>query len=154
MVSWTWTELAVYSIKDSPKKEPEILIKMFHIMIHCFLDKTQMNGKYCIDILFLFFICVTPSTLASSRRNSAGSHLSSLRRVSRKQQNGILITRNGWIMLLLGSIRSIMRRCIKIDNVFFRKPTFNSLCDPFGSPYRGQKPSLPFFENHPVPLYP
>ena len=25
----------------------------------------------------------------------------------------------------------------------FRKPTFNSLCDPFGSPYRGQKPSLP-----------
>ena len=29
-------------------------------------DKTQMNGKYCIDILFLFFICVTPSILASS----------------------------------------------------------------------------------------
>ena len=25
----------------------------------------------------------------------------------------------------------------------FRKPTFNSLYDPFGSPYRGQKPSLP-----------
>ena len=22
----------------------------------------------------------------------------------------------------------------------FRKPTFNSLCDPFGSPSRGQKP--------------
>ena len=68
--------------------------------------------------------------------------------------NGILRTRNGWIMLLLGSIRSIMKRCIRTDNVLFRKPTFNSLCDPFGSPYRGQKPSLPFFENHPVPLYP
>ena len=26
---------------------------------------------------------------------------------------------------------------------FFRKPTFNSLFDPFGSPCRGQKPSLP-----------
>ena len=26
---------------------------------------------------------------------------------------------------------------------FFRKPTFNSLYDPFGSPCRGQKPSLP-----------
>ena len=25
----------------------------------------------------------------------------------------------------------------------FRKPTFNSLYDPFGSPCRGQKPSLP-----------
>ena len=22
----------------------------------------------------------------------------------------------------------------------FRKPTFNSLCNPFGSPHRGQKP--------------
>ena len=29
-------------------------------------------------------ICVMPSTLASSRRNSAGSHLFSLRRVSRR----------------------------------------------------------------------
>ena len=27
--------------------------------------------------------------------------------------------------------------------MFFRKPTFNSLYDPFGSPCRGQKPSLP-----------
>ena len=32
-----------------------------------------------------------------------------------------------WIMLLLGSIRSIMRICIRIDNVFFRKPTRPSL---------------------------
>ena len=30
-------------------------------------------------------------------------------------------------MLLLGSIRSIMRICIRIDNVFFRKPTRPSL---------------------------
>ena len=54
----------------------------------------------------------------------------------------------------------------------FRKPTFNSLFDPFGSPSRGQKPSLPlkkgvlkssrpslplkkaFFENLPVLPYP
>ena len=86
MVAWSWSELVVYGIKDSPKKESEILIKMFHIylIVHCFLIKTQMNGKYCIDILFLFFICVTPSTLASFRRNSVGSHLSSLRRVSKR----------------------------------------------------------------------
>ena len=32
MVAWSWTELAVYGIKDSPKKESEILIKMFHII--------------------------------------------------------------------------------------------------------------------------
>ena len=35
----------------------------------------------------------------------------------------------------------------------FRKPTFNSLCNPFGSPFRGQKPSLPlkmeFFSTSP-----
>ena len=30
----------------------------------------------------------------------------------RRPDGGISITRNGWIMLLLGSIRSIMRRCI------------------------------------------
>ena len=33
MVAWTWSELAVYGIEDSPKKEPEILIKMFHIIM-------------------------------------------------------------------------------------------------------------------------
>ena len=44
-------------------------------------------------------------------------HLSSLRRVSRRPLNGILITRNGWIMLLLGSIRSITRRCTRSDNL-------------------------------------
>ena len=71
-------------------------------------------------------------------------HLSSLRRVSRRPLNGILITRNGWIMLLLGSIRSIMRICIRIGNIFFRKPTLNGLYTPFGSPVSGgQKPSLP-----------
>ena len=41
--------------------------------------------------------------------------------------------------------------------VSFRKPTFNSLCDPFGSPYRGQKPSLPlkkeFFLKSPRPSF-
>ena len=87
MVAWTWSELAVYGIKDSPKNEAEILIKMFHIN-HVFdsllFDKTQMDGIYCIVIFFLFFICVMPSILASSRRNSAGSHLSCLRRESKK----------------------------------------------------------------------
>ena len=34
----------------------------------------------------------------------------------------------------------------------FRKPTFNSLCDPFGSPYRGQKPSLPLRKEFFLPL--
>ena len=35
-------------------------------------------------------------------------------------------------------------------NSFFRKPTFNSLYDPFGSPYRGQKPSLPLRKAPPL----
>ena len=35
MVAWTWSELAVNGIKDSPKKESEILIKMFHIIMSC-----------------------------------------------------------------------------------------------------------------------
>ena len=67
-----------------------------------------------------------PSILTSFRRNSAGSHLSSLRRVSRKRRNGISRTKNGWIMLLLGCIRSIMIICIRTDNVFFSKtyPSF------------------------------
>ena len=33
MVAWTWSELAVNGIKDSPKKKSEILIKMFHIIM-------------------------------------------------------------------------------------------------------------------------
>ena len=32
----------------------------------------------------------------------------------------------------------------------FRKPTFNSLFDPFGSPSRGQKPSLPLRKAPPL----
>lgn len=32
MVAWSWSEFAVNGIKDSPKKESEILIKMFHII--------------------------------------------------------------------------------------------------------------------------
>lgn len=35
MVAWTRSELAVNGIKNSPKKEPEILIKMFHIIMSC-----------------------------------------------------------------------------------------------------------------------
>ena len=35
MVAWTWSELAVNGFKDSPKKEAEILIKMFHIIMSC-----------------------------------------------------------------------------------------------------------------------
>ena len=52
MVAWSWSELAVYGIKDSSKKESEILIKMFHkIMSYNSLlfDKTQMNGKYSVN---------------------------------------------------------------------------------------------------------
>ena len=33
MVAWSWSELAVNGIEDSPKKEAEILIKMFHIIM-------------------------------------------------------------------------------------------------------------------------
>ena len=33
MVAWSWSEFAVNGIKDSPKKEAEILIKMFHIIM-------------------------------------------------------------------------------------------------------------------------
>ena len=57
-----------------------------HVLwFNTFLIRTQMDGKYCIGILYLFFICVMPSILESCRRNWVGSHLSSLRRVSRKQ---------------------------------------------------------------------
>ena len=52
MVAWAWSELAVNGIEDSPKKESEILIKMFHIIMSydsLLLDKTQMDGKYCIS---------------------------------------------------------------------------------------------------------
>ena len=33
MVAWSWSEIAVNGIEDSPKKEAEILIKMFHIIM-------------------------------------------------------------------------------------------------------------------------
>ena len=33
MVTRSWSELAVNGIENSPKKEPEILIKMFHIIM-------------------------------------------------------------------------------------------------------------------------
>lgn len=51
MVAWSWSELAVYGIKDSPKKESEILIKMFNIylIVHCFLVK----HKWMENIVFL-----------------------------------------------------------------------------------------------------
>ena len=52
MVAWSWSELAVYGIKDSPKKESEILIKMFHTIMSynsLLFDKTQMNAIYCIS---------------------------------------------------------------------------------------------------------
>ena len=32
---------------------------------------------------------------------------------------------------------------LKEGSTFLTKPLFNSLYDPFGSPYRGQRPSLP-----------
>ena len=55
MVAWTWSELAVYGIKDSPKKESEILIKMFHIylIVHCFLIKR----KWMKNIVLSFSSC-------------------------------------------------------------------------------------------------
>ena len=65
-----------------------------HVLWFFAFDKTQMDGMiYCIVIFFLFFICVMPSILASSRRNSArssrrnsaGSHLSSFRRESKRR---------------------------------------------------------------------
>ena len=57
-----------------------------HVLwFNTFLIRTLMDGKYCIGILYLFFICVMPSTLESCRRNLAGSRLSSLRRVSKKR---------------------------------------------------------------------
>lgn len=52
MVAWSWSELAVYGIKDSPKKESEILIKMFHTIMSynsLLFDKTQMNAIYCVS---------------------------------------------------------------------------------------------------------
>jgi hypothetical protein len=91
---------------------------------------------------------------------------------------------NVWIVAhrreLVSQIRETIQRVfskthpssLTLKEGVFRKPTFNSLFDPFGSPSRGQKPSLPlkkgvlkssrpslplkkaFFENLPVLPYP
>ena len=47
-------------------------------------------------------------------------------------------------------IISVICTNMRKGNKFFRKPTFNSLYDPFGSPYRGQKPSLPLRKAPPL----
>ena len=47
-------------------------------------------------------------------------------------------------------IISVICTNMRKGNSFFRKPTFNSLYDPFGSPYRGQKPSLPLRKAPPL----
>ena len=51
MVAWSWSELAVNSIKDSPKKESEILIKMFHI-INVFDSLLLIKRKWMENIVF------------------------------------------------------------------------------------------------------
>lgn len=47
MVAWSWSGLAVNGIKDSPKKESEILIKMFHIIMSygSLLYDKNANGR-------------------------------------------------------------------------------------------------------------
>ena len=55
MVAWTRSEFAVNGIEDTPKKETEILIKMFHIIMYlilCFLIKRKWMGNIVLDILF------------------------------------------------------------------------------------------------------
>ena len=47
-------------------------------------------------------------------------------------------------------IISVICTNMRKGNKFFRKPTFNSLYDPFGSPFRGQKPSLPLRKAPPL----
>ena len=56
MVAWSWSELAVYGIKDSPKKESEILIKMFHIIMFydsLLLIKRKWMENIVLDMLRL-----------------------------------------------------------------------------------------------------
>ena len=63
MVAWSWPELAVYGIKDSPKKESEILIKMFHIIMSydsLLLIKRKWMENIVLDMLRLraqYFFC-------------------------------------------------------------------------------------------------
>ena len=52
-------------------------------------------------------------------------------------------------MLLLGSIRSIMKGCIRIDNIFFRKPTRPSLPLRKGV-LKSSRPSLPLKKAPPL----
>ena len=56
MVAWSWSELAVNGIKDSPKKESEILIKMFHIIMFydsLLLIKRKWMENIVLDMLRL-----------------------------------------------------------------------------------------------------
>lgn len=60
MVAWSWSELAVNGIKDSPKKESEILIKMFHIIMSygSILFDKNANGwkilyRHSLPVLYL-----------------------------------------------------------------------------------------------------
>ena len=57
MVAWSWSEFAVNGIKDSPKKESEILIKMFHIIMSydSLLFDKNANGW---EILYWHFLPV------------------------------------------------------------------------------------------------
>ena len=56
MVAWTRTELTVYGIKDSPKKEPEILINMFHIIMS-YYSLLLIKRKWMGNIVLAFSIC-------------------------------------------------------------------------------------------------
>ena len=60
MVAWSWSELVVNGIEDSPKKESEILIKMFHIIVSlilCFLIKRKWMGNIVLA-QFDFFLFI------------------------------------------------------------------------------------------------
>ena len=56
MVAWSWSELAVYGIKDSPKKESEILIKMFHIIMS-YGSLLLIKRKWMGNIVLAFSTC-------------------------------------------------------------------------------------------------
>ena len=47
-----------------------------HVLLFFAFDKTQMDGKYCVGILYLFFICVMPSCREWSHRYQEGDYFS------------------------------------------------------------------------------
>lgn len=82
MVAWSWSELAVNGIKDSPKKESEILIKMFHIIMS-YYSLLLIKRKWMVNIVFLKathpFFPIKEGSTSTPFSSSQGGNITGLR---------------------------------------------------------------------------